>query len=84
MTTPTVGTAGAERPNPRARRHPDLPAAVTNRHGAAHYLGLGLSTLAELTAAGTVASITVGRRRLYRVSDLDAWLAGRVKGGGAA
>lgn len=52
-----------------------------DRAGAARFLGIGLSTLAELTATGDVPSLKVGRRRLYRVADLDSWLAGRVTGG---
>jgi excisionase family DNA binding protein len=64
----------------RQRRHSDLPPAVLDRHGAANYLSLGLTTLAELTATGSVPSLRVGRRRLYRVADLDAWLAEQVDG----
>ncbi len=81
MSKPTTGTTDAVRPNRARRRHPELPAAVLDRFGTAAYLGLGLSTLAELTAAGAIPSLKIGRRRLYRVEDLDRWLAARVEGG---
>jgi excisionase family DNA binding protein len=84
MTKPDTGTIDAQRPNRRPRRHPDLPPAVLDRPGAANYLGLGLTTLAELTGTGAVPSFRVGRRRLYRLADLDAWLAARVGGGSGA
>ena len=79
MPTPTKGTDAAQS-NLAWRRHPDLPAAVLDRRGTAAYLGLGLSTLAELTAAGAIPSLRIGRRRLYRIADLDTWLAARVEG----
>jgi len=80
MTLPTLGSTDDGR-NRVARHRPDLPSAVLDRFTAAPYLGLGLSTLAELTATGEVPSLKVGRRRLYRLVDLDAWLAAKVTGG---
>lgn len=68
-------------PNHHQGRHREVNPAVMDRAGAARFLGIGLSTLAELTATGDVPSLKVGRRRLYRVADLDSWLAGRVTGG---
>jgi excisionase family DNA binding protein len=69
----------------KRRNHDNhLPPVTLDRFGAAEYLGFGLTTLAELTAAGAIPSLRVGRRRLYRVADLDAWLAALVKGGDVA
>ncbi len=53
--------------------------ATLDRHEAARYLGVGLSTLAELTAAADLKSLKIGRRRLYRRADLDEWLAAAVE-----
>jgi excisionase family DNA binding protein len=47
---------------------------VLNRPDAARYLGIGLALLAELTARADVPSLKIGRRRLYRITDLDAFL----------
>jgi excisionase family DNA binding protein len=60
---------------------PEVPyeCVVFDRHDTARYLRLGLSTVAELTARRELRSIKVGRRRLYRKADLDAWLAGKVE-----
>lgn len=61
---------------------PDVPyeCVVFDRHETARYLRLGLSTVAELTARRELRSLKVGRRRLYRKADLDAWLDGKVDG----
>lgn len=49
--------------------------AVIDRRDAATYIGVGLSTLNELTMSGKIPSITLGKRkRLYRVAALDRWL----------
>jgi excisionase family DNA binding protein len=52
--------------------------AVLDRREAAHYLGLGASTLAELTASRELPSLKIGKRRLYRRADLDEWLASKI------
>ncbi|MEL6567661.1 MAG: helix-turn-helix domain-containing protein [Pseudomonadota bacterium] len=41
---------------------------------AAQMLGLGRTKLYELLAANEIASIKIGKRRLIRVAELDAWL----------
>ena len=40
--------------------------------------GLGVTSVKKLIAAGDLASIVVGRRRLVRVADIDAFAAGRT------
>lgn len=56
-----------------------LPAcAVMDRLRAAHYIGVSMSKLAQLTTSHQIPSLLIGRRRLYRSGDLDAWLADRV------
>jgi excisionase family DNA binding protein len=55
-----------------------LKSATMDRKEAARYLGVGLSSLNELTQSGQLKSLTVGTRRLYRRADLDAWLAAAV------
>lgn len=46
-------------------------------------LGLGLTKTRELTATGELRSVVVGRRRLYRVADVEAFVAGLEAEGGA-
>jgi excisionase family DNA binding protein len=36
-------------------------------------LSIGRSKLLEMTYAGDIPSLRVGRRRLYKVSELEAW-----------
>jgi excisionase family DNA binding protein len=62
-----------------AMREVPYECVVFDRHDTARYLRLGLSTVAELTARRELTSLKVGRRRLYRKADLDAWLAGKVE-----
>lgn len=87
MTLPTNGNIVAG-PNRAARRHPELPPTVLDRRGAAAYLAISVSLLAELTETenhpGSIPSLKIAAKRLYRRSDLDAWLAEKVSGGGAA
>ncbi|HET9061421.1 MAG TPA: helix-turn-helix domain-containing protein [Acidimicrobiales bacterium] len=54
------------------------PRGTLTRSDAAAYLGIGLSTLNELTQAGRLPSVSIRRRRLYRRADLDAWLESQV------
>jgi excisionase family DNA binding protein len=79
MNTPTLGAVAADQPNRQQRRRPDHQTAVLDRHDTACYLGIGLSLLAELTAQNRIPSLTIGRRRLYRLVDLDAWLEEQVR-----
>lgn len=57
---------------------------VTDTEGAARALGVGLTTIRELTRRGDLPSITIGRRRLYRLDDLRAFVARLAREGGAA
>jgi predicted DNA-binding transcriptional regulator AlpA len=63
---------------------PDLlpPTARTvDREQAAQAIGVSVRTLDALDADGTGPKpLRIGRRRLYRVSDLEAWLEQRVNG----
>ena len=47
---------------------------------AARLLGVGRRLLSRLTASGDLVSVKIGRRRLYRVADIEAFLAERVEG----
>lgn len=58
--------------------------AIIGRLGAAPYIGLSRATLDELTRQGIIPSFKVGRRRLYRVVDLDEWIAAQIAGGDTA
>jgi excisionase family DNA binding protein len=55
-------------------RHPEGELVYLNRRQAALYANCGLSLLHEATASGTLRSIKLGSKRLYRRSDIDAWL----------
>lgn len=51
-----------------------------NQQQAAEYLGIGLSTLKELEAAGEGPPMfRVGRSKRYRVSGLEAWMRARER-----
>jgi excisionase family DNA binding protein len=63
---PVAGSAGG--------RRPENEPAYLNRHQAAAYANCGLSLLHEATACGALRSIKLGAKRLYRRSDIDAWL----------
>jgi excisionase family DNA binding protein len=58
--------------------------AVLDRLQAADYLRISVNHLGNLTSAGQLPSLTIGRRRLYRRVDLDQWLAERVIAGNQA
>lgn len=54
--------------------------AVLDTEGAANYLGLAASTLEKLrVSGGGVPFVKLGRAVRYRVCDLDAYLAARVR-----
>ena len=48
---------------------------------AAAVLCVSPRTLAKLTSTGELPSVKVGRRRLYRLATLAAWVEGREEGG---
>lgn len=77
MTTSTAQAAAAGGPAL-------APAALGNAQ-AALYVGVAPGTLANWRARGEGPSyVRVGTRIVYRVADLDAWLASNVvKSGGA-
>jgi excisionase family DNA binding protein len=57
-----------------ANSHGDV--AALDREGAARYLGIGTTKLAQLTRDGLLPSVRIGDRRLWRRADLDSFLAG--------
>jgi excisionase family DNA binding protein len=57
---------------------PEHP-AILNAIKAAQYVGLSASTLAKMRLSGnSPAFLKLGRRVLYRRSDLDEWLESRI------
>jgi excisionase family DNA binding protein len=50
---------------------------------AARHLGISKRGLERLVAAGAIRSILIGRRRLFRLADLDAFLAEKARAGAA-
>lgn len=60
-----------------------LPAAGGVKF-AARYMGVSASTIRRLEASGALRSARVGGRVLFRVADLDAFLAAAADGGDAA
>lgn len=65
---------------------PILPATVRtiDRDQAADAIGVSVRTLDSLDAKGTgPRAVRIGRRRVYRVSDLEAWLNEMVRRNGA-
>lgn len=73
-------TIETEVPTERVDNMQAINPAVLDRGATARYLGLSVSTIAELTATGQLRSLKVGRRRLYRLADLDDWLLRKVEG----
>lgn len=59
---------------------------LIDRPGAAEYLGVKTQTLASWAANGRyeLSFVRIGRRVLYRIADLDAFIAGNLITGGAA
>lgn len=51
---------------------------AVRRRDAMRLLGIGERLLAELTANGVLPSLKIGNARLYRVVDLERFLADRV------
>jgi excisionase family DNA binding protein len=57
---------------------PDTP-AILDAPAAARYTGLSASTLAKMRLSGnSPAFLKLGRRVLYRRTDLDQWLDSRI------
>lgn len=51
-------------------------------HAVAVLLGLGLTKVRALTASGELKSVKIGQRRLYRVADVEAFVASLPAEGG--
>lgn len=58
-----------------ASSQPMVAPALLNRQQAARYLGISERTLWTLTNIGEVIAVRIGGRVLYRVADLDAYVA---------
>jgi excisionase family DNA binding protein len=72
---------GDPRPQAGQVSHGRSPALLSAEE-TARYLNVSARTLASLTSEGIVPSLTIGRRRLYPLDRLDAWVAARVQTGG--
>jgi excisionase family DNA binding protein len=57
----------------------DVRAAAIDRSGAAKYLGCGTTKIAEMVGADELRSFRIGRRRLFRITDLDAFIESQVE-----
>ncbi len=55
----------------------EAPKLAVDAREAARMLSISPRHLGALVAAGDVPSLKLGRRRLFRVADLDRWLAQR-------
>lgn len=51
-----------------------VPREIMNRHQAAAYLGIGISTLAKWK----IPHPKIGKLSLYRKKDIDEWLANQT------
>lgn len=60
----------------------DLHPLLLPDAAAARFIGLGKTKLRELTAAGEIPSVTIGRRRLWPVAGLRDFVA-KLSAGGA-
>lgn len=70
-------TLDAFEDTPSASDTPPLaPPVALGITDAARHIGVGATTLRALIGAGELASIMVGGRRLVRLADLDAYVAG--------
>lgn len=59
---------------------PPIQAEVVDEHGASAIVGLSAATLRTLrTRGGSPPFAKVGRRVVYRVADLRAWIAARIR-----
>lgn len=55
----------------------DVTPATLDYEQAAAYAGVGRSAIYEAWSSGELASLKVGKRRLFLPADLDAWLASK-------
>lgn len=54
---------------------PETPPRLLNRKQAAASLNIGVRLLDDLVASGTLKSVRIGDRRLFRPCDLDDFIA---------
>lgn len=67
-------------PDPWSPTRPlHIPVLALRPRDAARALGIGERLLFDLTRRGEVPSARIGRAVVYRVADLDRWLADRAK-----
>ena len=62
------------------RRSPRKDTLLLDAKRAAAMLGIGSRTLWSLTKAGEVPHLRIGRRVLYPVDHLTAWIRAKTKG----
>jgi excisionase family DNA binding protein len=55
-----------------------LPNAATDPDGAVKYLGLSRTLIYRLMASGEIRNAKIGRRRIVKYSDLDAFYEAHV------
>ena len=70
-------------PNPSQSGNPTPSRGALRPDEAARYLGIGVRKLWELTNRKMVPHCRIGRRLVYPVDALDAWLKSKTQGGGA-
>lgn len=62
----------------------ERPAGALSRKDAANYLSVSTRQLDNYASAGLLPRIKLGAKSVFRVSDLDAFLASRLENRGAA
>ena len=65
---------------PRPRLFQQLPVLLLRDHDAARVLAIGTRKLWELTDAGEIPAVYIGKSKRYRLSDLQEWVARRPAG----
>ena len=64
--------------NPATETVPTLEPLLVGQRGAQQLTDLGRSTLLKLAYSGVLPTVKVGRRRLFTVAGLRAWVAAQV------
>jgi excisionase family DNA binding protein len=60
-------------------RYDTPPPLLLSADRTARMLGISPRTVWTLCAAGEIPSVRLGKRRLFRISTIDAWLAARER-----
>lgn len=82
MLTPRLSSL-PEGPRPSGRgRSPAIPPLALRRRDAAEALGISVRSLDGLVRSGDIPHVRIGRAVVFRVMDLQSWLAKRSRGGG--